>query len=128
MKPPIVFEVYDHYPGAGIAGRITGSNIHVGDIFTEAKLKKLVSKDNDHYKYEYSEIFSGEMVEILSIEAYSKKLEWLHAPYGAGLKIQGKYLDLIKEYVNGIETELGIVELTGPYSEKSDTTGGGRWT
>ncbi len=127
MKPPIIFEVYDVFPEEILAGRITGPNIHVGDLFTAVRLRKTVRKLGDEYQYEYEDLFENGKIEILSISAYRKEVEWLHAPYGAGIKISQEYIDILDKHIKGIEPELGIVELIGPYSEKSDITGNGRW-
>jgi hypothetical protein len=118
MKPPIVFEVYELLQNDRVLGRIIGSNIHIGDYFTSANLRRVIGKNNDEYIYESIPIINEIKIEILAIEAYGKQIEWLHAPYGACLTLEKKHIDIFNEYVKGISPELGIVELTGPYSEK----------
>ena len=124
MKSPIVFEVYKVSPEGILVGRITGSNIHIGDVFSLGRIRRTIGKVDGEFQYELTELFRAQEIEVLSIEAYGREIDWLPAPYGAEIKINAQFATLFAEHVKGFNVTSGVVELIGLCSRKSDIGGG----
>ena len=125
MKPRIEYEVHDIFGLRSlIGGRVIGSNIHVGDVFDSAHIQFRSTNGNIEKKLELP---SNIYCVILEIEAFHKSVSWIHAPHSAALRINPDIYGVVSDLYNTHKDIDGLLVLSGPYSEKSDITGQGRW-
>src|SRR5688572_10215550 len=128
MKPLIKFEVNEAIESrCMLVGRVTGSNIHVGDIFNSANMVKYGAGDA-HKTPIITEMSDDIVFTVLEIEFFRKSVSWIHAPHAAAIRIENDAFYVLSKYISSIDVRDCYIELIGPYSSKSDITGGGRWT
>lgn len=127
MKPPIIYDIYEIIQ-KHICGRVIGTNIHIGDKFTELRIRECMNFYSEEPPiYEYEVLYSDVNVEIEVIHCFNKDIEWLHAPYSSSILIDESWTRLVSEVLDSITQPEKTLGFYGPYSSKSDITGGGRW-